>query len=44
MKAHIILSNGDIITNEFLTTIFPDKNGKYKTYTKKEVEKLTVVE
>ena len=40
MKAHIILKDGTIITNEFLTTIFPDAKGKYKTYTKEEVKKL----
>jgi len=40
MKAHIILKDGTIITNEFLTTVFADAKGKYKTYTKEEVKKL----
>ena len=41
MKAYIILTNGDVITSEFLTSIYCDKKGKYKTYTKAEVKELT---
>jgi hypothetical protein len=41
MKAHTILTNGDVITTEFLTSIYCDDDGIYKTYTEAEVKKLT---
>jgi hypothetical protein len=41
MEAYIILTNGDVITTEFLTSIYCDDDGNYRTYTEAEVKKLT---
>ena len=41
MEAYILLTNGDVITTEFSTSIYCDDDGKYKTYTKAEIKKLT---
>jgi hypothetical protein len=42
MEAYILLTNGDVITREFLTSIYCDEeDGTYRTYTEAEVNQLS---